>query len=364
MLPCCAHTHLDLGGLRGKLSPPSDFTEWLRAVVAYRRTNSPAEWQDSIRGGIRESLASGTTLVGDISSGGLSLALLTAAPLRSVVFLELIGLKSDRARQCAKEAAEWLRQSPGTDRCRLGLSPHAPYSVRRSLFRLVARRLANPAVPVAIHLGETKLEEELLKSHTGPLRAFLEELNAWDETGLIPKLSWPMFEFEHHRPVLYIHANYLPPSFWLRFSNASYVYCPRTHSFFSHVPHLYREMLSAGKMTDREINVALGTDSLASNPDLSILEEMQFLWRRDHANLAGDVLLRMGTLNGAIALGWSDETGSLTPGKSADWITIPLANTDGDDPYRLLFEGTNAVRDVVIRGEWVLRDYEHVAPAN
>ncbi len=340
------HTHLDLGGLRGKRSPPNDFTQWLRAVVAYRRSSSPAVWEQASQAGIAECLSSGTTLLGDIAAGGLSAPILAEAPLRAVVFYELIGLTRARARQTWHEAADWLRQQRPTVKYRPGLSPHAPYSVRESLFRAAARQ----PVPLAIHLAETPHEEQLLAAHHGPLRGFLEEIGAWEEEGLTASLS-RLVQLNQNAPrVLFVHGNYLNQSWWNHLGRShSVIYCPRTHAYFGHPPHPFREMLQAG------INVALGTDSLASNPDLSILEEMRFL-RKHYPDLPGEVILRLGTLAGARALGWDRETGSLTSGKFADWITVPLDSSCGPDPHEQVLQSSCTVRDVCIGGQWLVRD--------
>jgi cytosine/adenosine deaminase-related metal-dependent hydrolase len=341
-----AHTHLDLGELRGRLAPPTDFTAWLKEIVAYRRGSAPAAWEAAIHAGIEECLLSGTTLVGDISTGGHSAAILANSPVRAVVFFELIGLTKARARQVWNEAQVWLRGQPATATYRPGLSPHAPYSVRRALFRLAARQ----GVPLAIHLAETLSEDELLRTHRGPFREYLEALGAWDERGLAASLNWIIGEQRRAERVLYIHGNYADRIGVMREQSGqpvSVVYCARTHAYFGHPPHPFMELLAAG------VNVALGTDSLASNPDLSILEEMRFLWRR-YPTLGGETLLRMGTLAGARALGWEQETGSLAVGKSADWVTIPLEDEEQADPYRLLFAARQGVCDVWVRGEQVV----------
>src|SRR5262249_31517363 len=97
--------------------------------------------------------------------------------------------------------------------------------------------------------------------------------------------------------------------------------------------------------------VALGTDSLASNPDLSVLEEARFVWGR-HPELDAAEVLRLATLAGAEALGWEDQTGSLTPGKSADMAGGRLPPEDGRDPYRLVLTSGHPVRAVLWRGQW------------
>jgi cytosine/adenosine deaminase-related metal-dependent hydrolase len=126
----------------------------------------------------------------------------------------------------------------------------------------------------------------------------------------------------------------------------SIVYCPRTHAAFGHPTHPFREFLARG------VRVALGTDSLASNPDLDVLAEARFVHAK-HPDVPGDVLLRMATLSGAEALGWADETGNLTPGKSADFIVLPLPNEEKRDPHLLVLGSAQAVSGVVFRGQLV-----------
>src|SRR5207302_1238399 len=127
----------------------------------HRRSTTPDEVTKAIRDGIVASLASGTTLVGDIAAGGISAPLLAASPLKAVAFYELIGLTRSRAKEAWRAAEAWLAAQPGTDHYRPGLGPHAPYTVRRSLLRVAAARAARDALPLAMHLGETADELRL-----------------------------------------------------------------------------------------------------------------------------------------------------------------------------------------------------------
>src|SRR5262245_40087392 len=129
-----AHTHLDLSACRGQISPGPDFVAWLRAVVAHRRQQTLKHAQEALRAGLAECLRFGTTLLGDISAQGASWWALAAAPLRAVVFHEVLGLTAERAKQTLRQAETWLGAARATDTCRPGLSPHAPYSVRKDLF--------------------------------------------------------------------------------------------------------------------------------------------------------------------------------------------------------------------------------------
>jgi cytosine/adenosine deaminase-related metal-dependent hydrolase len=339
-----AHTHLDLSGLRGAALPKTDFTQWLRRVIQFRRKRSLADVENDIRAGWAQSLACGTTLLGDISAGGLSWTALAAAPLRAVIFYEVLGLPRMRARLAWKQACDWLDHHPPAGSLRPGLSPHAPYSVRRSLFRAAARRARRDDLPLAVHLAETRHEIALLRDRAGPFPDFLREMQVYDPEGLVHDPQEALRLHRGLRSFLIVHGNYLDDSRLPK--GGTVVYCPRTHAAFAHEPHPFPKLLAAG------VRVALGTDSLASNPDLNLLEEARFLHHK-YPQLPGETLLRMATLSGAEALGWEHETGSLTPGKSADLVVVPLAGADGGDPHHLFLESREAVNRVLFRGRWV-----------
>src|SRR5689334_7441827 len=151
-----AHTHLDLTGLRGKCPPTPDFLDWLRAVVRHRRAMTPEQIQADLRAGLAEALRFGTTLLGDIAAGGASWDALVNAPLRAVVYYEILGLPEERLMPTAKGAWEWFCAHPRSPNCRPGWSPHAPYSVSRTWLFLAAHM--SSSVPIAIHLAETEME--------------------------------------------------------------------------------------------------------------------------------------------------------------------------------------------------------------
>lgn len=351
-----AHTHLDLGGLRGLAPPSPDFTGWLRQVIAHRWARSPEQVRADIRAGLVESLRAGVTLLADISGDGSSWDILKDAPLRAVVFREMLGLTKPRARQALADAAAWLKACCATVTCRPGLSPHAPYSARIDLIGRAKMLAEKHNVPVAVHLAESAAEMELMRRLSGPFVPFLEELGVWDPEGLARSASQVMHAATWQLPIrqLFIHGNYLASNAAVR-PRDSIVYCPRTHATFGHPPHPFRAFLQ------RKRRVALGTDSLASNPDLDLLAEARFLHRL-HPDLPGDVLLRMATLSGAEALDWSDETGSLEVGKSADLVVLPLPEREDADPHSLLFASTRPVRAVMGRGCWLF-DREGVVAA-
>jgi cytosine/adenosine deaminase-related metal-dependent hydrolase len=351
-----AHTHLDLCGLRGLVPPSNDFTVWLRGVIRHRRSQSLDNITDAIRAGLSDSQRFGTTLLGDISTGGISRGELIDFPMRSVVFYEMLGLPRERARQAWRQAVPWMKWARSTGDQRDGLSPHAPYSVHAQLLRRVASRARIPRVSplpglqdrplaVAIHLAETNAELELLERHQGPFVDFLSELGVWEPEGLSAGPNEVLGLFTGVPQVLFIHGNYLTPDAPIP-AGGTIVYCPRTHAAFGHPLHPFREFLARG------VRVALGTDSLASSPDLDLLAEARFVHAK-HPDVPGDVVLRMATLSGAEALGWADETGSLTPGKSADLVVLPLPDEDRAEPHSLVLHSSLSVQAVLFRGSWV-----------
>jgi cytosine/adenosine deaminase-related metal-dependent hydrolase len=353
-----AHTHLELAPIeRAAGNEVEDEIDWLRRVVSQRRASSPRALERAVESNLREVRESGTTFVADITTAGASWHLLSHTPIRAVVFSEIIGIGRMRGLQTSEEAWDWLARVREHDsvgaHTRPGLSPHAPYSTAGWLYE----RAAASRLPLTTHLAEMPEELELLRDRSGRLREFLEELGAWDE-------SW---EPIGPRPTDYIrrgelrradwlvaHGTYLDADdFWQLRPEAApedqrvaIVYCPRTHARFGHAPHPFREMLQRG------VVVCLGTDSRASNPTLSILDEIRFLHRKD-SSLGGPLLLTMATLFGAWALRGDGVTGSLKPGKSADLAIVALPDRDERDPHLLLLESNLPVLATMFEGAFV-----------
>ncbi len=315
-----AHIHLDLSGARGLVPPTSceHFTDWLRNVIAYRGQCTDIE--ADIRAGIRECQKYGTTLVGDIAVNGQSWASLANAPMRAVVFWEAIGISQPRADHAHEAFRDWLSTIVPTANCRPGVSPHAPYSVRASLFE----RLAKFALPMATHLAETRAEIDLIERRTGPFVGFLQQLGIYDPDALANNIASIVAALPG---AIFAHGNYLPDAISLA-PQQSFSYCPRTHAAFGHSPYPLRRYL------DRGFHIAFGTDSLASNPDLDVLAEARFA-KQCHPDVSGAEILRMATLAGAESLGYANVCGSLEAGKSADLVIVPLPNSD-EEPHELL----------------------------
>lgn len=340
-----AHTHLEFSDLAHSLGEPGlPFPEWIRRVVAFRRSNPHRDAKAAVAQGLREAVATGTTSLGDINTLGTGSGEPASAPegtsqTSGVVFHELIGLRRERVEPINALARELIASPSPLSGWTVGLSPHAPYTVHPEWLARVVEMAASALTPIAMHLAESREELQLLASGEGPFVELLKSVGAWDATA-IPRGSRPL-DYLHllaRAPrAIVVHGNYLDADeiafvAQLR-SRLTVVYCPRTHAYFGHARHPLPQLLAAGAA------VAIGTDSRASNPNLKLFEELQFV-ADVFPELSLAAILELGTVNGARALGF-DDRGTLSPGQRADLALVQLPDTASGDPHDLLFDAVS-----------------------
>ena len=345
-----AHTHLEFSDLPRPLGKPGmSLVDWIRLVIAERgrRSNDAIT---SIAGGVRESLRHGVTTIGEIATGNVTAAYGGAD---ATLFLEVIGFSRARAASAAAAVTTKIGEVDRVGGIHVGLSPHAPYTVSPELLQQLIALACERNLPVAMHLAESADEIELLNRGGGAFQELLEERSMWD-AGVIPCGSRPLDYLRQLATAprsLVIHGNYLDDDerafLATHRGRMSLVYCPRTHSYFSHPPYPLAEVLAGG------IQMALGTDSRASSPDLDLLAEMRHI-ARAHAAIDPHEILRLGTLAGATALGRDKDTGSISPGKLANLIAVPASGNRNDQPADVLtelFSNELAPSTVWLRGQ-------------
>ena len=251
-----AHTHLEFSDLTARLgSPGMPFADWIRRVVAYRRNRTEDERQAGSLAGLRESIDFGVTSLGEIATAGwpVEAFLADADKLPSAtVFLEVIGLRRERIESAVIAARDHVALA-AKDRMRIGISPHAPYSVHPDFVRQLAGLSSVAGVPLAMHLAESHEELELLATGGGPLRDLLIELDAWDSNairGNSRPLDYLRILASAHRSLV-IHGNYLSDEEIAfvsgRSARMAVVYCPRTHAYFGHAPYSLAKLLESGR---------------------------------------------------------------------------------------------------------------------
>jgi cytosine/adenosine deaminase-related metal-dependent hydrolase len=345
-----AHTHLEFSDLPHPLGAPGiDFVKWVRLVIASRRRAAVEE--SPVAQGLRESRRLGTSALGEIAQPGWPVDLIQRANLDVTVFLELIAPTSEGIPGALTLAREHVQMSLPVATWRAGLSPHAPYTVHPELLAQVVSLSAENRIPLCMHLAESREELELLRAGSGGLRELLLERGVRITAVGRRPLDYLRMLAAAHRTLI-IHGNYLDDEeIGLLAAHAqrmAVAYCPRTHAFFGHSAYPLETMLAAG------VSVALGTDSRASSPDLSVLAEMRAAAAR-HPAVGRDVILELGTLRGAAALGLDHVLGSLAPGKDADLAVVALPDRPAADPYQLLFDSDSPVVATWHRGLEVVR---------
>ena len=332
-----AHTHLEFSHLPKPLGRPGiGMTEWIGRVIECR-FGACGEPALAVEQGIHESIQSGVTSLAEIAQPDWSPDSFRGRALDATVFLELIGPTEDRAEAALDLARRHLDTAASTGSWRAGLSPHAPYSVHPRLLSAAVSLSADRQIPLSFHLAESREEMQLLRSQSGPFRELLERFGAWDADSFTPgtrPLDYLHALGSAHRALI-VHGNYLDEEEISYLGNhadrMAVVYCPRTHAFFAHDDYPLPQLLKAGA------TVALGTDSRASSPDLDIFAEMRQV-AQTHPTVSPSTILRLGTLEGAKALGLAHHTGSLGPGKYADLAIVALPDHAPSDPHELLFD--------------------------
>ncbi len=337
-----AHTHLELSDLAQPLGLPGmGFVDWIQEVIDHRRNRTESAGR-AVAKGLAECARLGTTAVGEIAQPGWSAEPFREAGLDATVFLELIALNADRVREVLALAQSHVNAGQGTGVWHAGVSPHAPYTTMMPLVLGAAVLSSDARVPLAFHLAESKEEVQFTQSRSGALWDFVLRVVGPDQArylGRLPERGWVPEIARAYRALL-IHGNYLDEEAMRILASHSdhmaVVYCPRTHAYFGHDPYPLEAMLRAG------VTMALGTDSRASSPDLSMLAEMRFAAQR-HPSVPTSTILRMGTRLAAEALGRAEDIGSLSPTKRADLAIVRLPNRDAADPYELLFDSAEPV---------------------
>lgn len=340
-----AHTHLELSDSHAGPSPTSGFAAWLLALVS--KSASPqieTTTQHAISTGVAQCLRFGVTSVGDISRQcGITRPLLAPGPLRVTSYGEIQAMAQRRTLLDARLAAA-ADETHASPHLRIGLTPHAPYTVEPPAYRRCLEYARSRAMPLATHLAESPDEAAFLAEGTGPFRELWERIGAWDDA--VPRFDGGPIRFAKSLglldyPTLLAHVNYCDDDelALLAAGRASVVYCPRTHRYFGHPPHRFRDMLAAG------INVAVGTDSCASSPDLNLVDDLRLI-HETAPEFPVEKLWRMATVNAARAIE-ARHVGTLAAGNFADLVAFPA---EGDDPLRAILESNLSPVGVWIGG--------------
>ena len=309
------HTHLELTHLAGQ-NPETRFAPWIRRVRELKDATPPEEFARAAEQGLRDSWAAGVTCVADTGSTGAVMEALAQLGGRGIVYQEVFGPDAAKCEQSLAELATavgHLRLS-ASERLRVGVSPHAPYTVSAPLYRAVAAYARREGLPIAVHLAESKEETQFVRAGTGPFAEALRVRGiAVQGHGCSPvEYLVGLGVLAPDIGCLCVHCVQVSDGdvALLKDVAAAVAHCPLSNRAHRHGAAPLAALRAAG------VPVGLGTDSVVSVGSLDLWAEAAA------AGFRGGDALRMLTLEGARALGWETEIGALEVGKIADLAVL------------------------------------------
>jgi len=351
-----AHSHLELTGLDGRLTDP-DFPTWIRGVRALKASLPPEWFCQAARQGVRDAFAAGITTVLDTGDSGAVLPALAELGGSGIAYQEVFGPDPN---QLVESLAE-LESRVGalrrfeTDRVRLGVSPHAPYTVSGPLYRAVAELAARERLPVAVHLAESSAEHAFVSRGVGPFA------DAWLARGIPPlerhgvpealarrsPVAWLAANGVLGRDTLCIHTVQVDAQdiALLAERGVAIAHCPRSNSTHRHGEAPLGPLRAAG------IRIGVGTDSVLSGR-LDLFAELRAA--RALGRLTAADALALATTGGAQLLGQEGEVGALVPGAYGDCVMLAArVAADGSAEEAVLAASPDHVRATYVAGRQV-----------
>jgi 5-methylthioadenosine/S-adenosylhomocysteine deaminase len=353
------HTHLDYTVLRG-LIEDREFFSWIRELVSCTQLLEEEDYIASASLGAAEAVAAGVTTIGDCTPSGAAMIAAKRAGLRGIVYQEVFGIDEQQSigqimadLDYRVQALTW--QAAGSN-LKVGVSPHAPYTVRPELFQAVAAYALNKRLPICIHAAESLAESQLIREGVGPFAQMFHHRGIqWQAPGRSPIAYLHALGMLSERTLL-VHGVQLCASDreLIEKTGTAWAHCPKSNA------KLGNGVASLGLLqqcySQSVARIGLGSDSVASNNGMDLFEEMRFAIlmqrgrRRSIEAPTASEIVEMATLGGARALGLEGKIGSLEAGKEADIIAV---RTDSPrmmpcyDPYNALVYAASAT-DVVM----------------
>jgi cytosine/adenosine deaminase-related metal-dependent hydrolase len=323
-----AHTHLELThfpawlAMSGLDTTCCSYVDWIIRVIKVKRQTALDALSRSLLEGIKMSLQSGTTMVGDILSERRLIPAYKNSKLSGRVFLEFLGQDQSRSAQLLDTLDQDISSIP--ENFLPGISPHSPFTISQALLRALLDAARSRMIPLTMHLSESKDESTFFRASTGRIAEDLYPFIGWEEflpepMGITPT-QWLDYSNALEPDFLAVHGVNLSKSdiAMIKDRGASVVLAPRSNHNLDVGKTPVREMLQAG------IPLSLGTDSLASCDSLSLWDEMRFLLDAFPESFSPSDAIKMATIGGARAIKRDREAGTLEPGKRADFIVMEI----------------------------------------
>jgi cytosine/adenosine deaminase-related metal-dependent hydrolase len=367
------HSHLELTAMRGFADEhDADFFAWLMKITKTRAEKlTDEDVQNAAILGAIEGAQAGVTTFGDIGRFGKNgLTALKNIGLRGVVFQETEFSPDTKTadEDFTKLIEKFLElKESETNLVKIGLSPHAPYTVSARLFELIAGYAIENDVKISIHASESAMEEDLMLNGTGFFAGIYEKYGlTWQNPNCSTIEMLDKIGVLRAKPLL-AHCVKVSASDidLIKNSDSRIAHCPKSNAKFGH------GIAPLEKFLDKQISVGFGSDSMASNNVCDILEEARFatLFARNLPDrkrfLQPQEIIETATLGGAKALGLEKEIGSLEAGKQADFAVVSLENAaqmPNHEIYSTLLFASNArdIRQTIVAGETLKIDEREI----
>ena len=334
------HCHLELSHMKGKVATGTTLIPFITGVVTQRGAEAEVI-ADAIEKAEKEMIEGGIVAVGDISNVTDTFAQKEKGNLRYYTFVEMFDFLQDNDADKEFEKYKAVYDAlPLTKGSRKSVAPHAPYSVSRRLFKKINDFNAKINATISIHNQETQPEQELFLYGKGGFYDFFGKFGISLDTFVPSGKTAIHYALENLDPsvkTLFVHntltskADIGAAQMWSE--NVYWATCPNANLYIENRLPNYQHFI------DDHVRMTIGTDSLTSNWQLSILEEMKTI-QRFQSYIPFEILIRWATLNGAQALGFDDTLGSFDIGKTPG---INLLDLESD----FILRGDTKVKKVI-----------------
>ncbi len=316
-----AHCHLELSHMKGKIGERKEMDHFIYAVVT-SRDSTPEKIDRAIKEADLDMQKEGIVAVGDICNTADTFECKRISPIHYHSFVEILNLENATALKTWEQGMAILTRARDEYGLNSSLVPHASYTVSENLFALFRERLDDPENRMSIHNQETLFEEEFIRDRKGRFLDLFENMG-FEKGDSKPRnmgsLEYLIRSLPPKPPLLLIHNVHTREedirNARLDLSRCHFCLCPNSNLYIS------SELPSRWLIDHHPEKVCLGTDSLASNRQLSILEELKTL-TTGFPDLSLQKLLGFATLNGAKALGIDSVLGSTEKNKRPGLILI------------------------------------------
>lgn len=331
------HCHLELSHMKGVIPEHTGLIPFLQQVMMHRSGFGDEQRKAARHEAFDAMYNNGVVAVGDISNVTDTMDLRALDKMHFHTFIESIGFSETPQKQFSFATgtyAAFAQQASVTKRLSQSIVPHAPYSVSHTLFGLIDK--FDEGALLSIHNQESRAEDEYYLLKQGGVQTLLHSLGISDDffvpsgkSSLQTYLEW----MSPTHPFIFVHNTYtsqndiqlaktlLPQAYWCM--------CPNANLYIENT------LPDIGMLIQKSANICIGTDSLSSNHELSILSELQTI-KKHFPHLEWETLLNWGTYNGAQALQMDDIIGTIEPGKQPGIIQLQGLDTQHPTIERII----------------------------